>query len=269
MTDPHLHYDVHAGDGPPTLFVHGIFAGRALWRENIEPLRTVCSPVVVELYGHGRSPSPAGADRYPSAAYVAEFERIRAQLGVERWWLVGHSLGAALTLRYSLEQPDRVTGQVFTNSMSGLADEQWQARMAIDADQHAKQIARGGLEGVRASPVNPARARRITPAVRDALAADEELLDPVGIANTVRWTAAAASVRSRLAAIRVPTMLIAGDREKAFIPHRDFVAQNLPGVVVENVSCGHSPNAERPADFNRLVEQFVRRPSADGGQPAR
>jgi hypothetical protein len=64
-------------------------------------------------------------------------------------------------------------------------------------------------------------------------------------------------------------MLIAGDREQGFIPHRDFVAQNLPGVVVENVSCGHSPNAERPADFNRLVEQFVRLTSADGGQPAR
>jgi pimeloyl-ACP methyl ester carboxylesterase len=174
-----------------------------------------------------------------------------------------------LTLRYSLEHSDRIIGQVFTNSMSGLADEQWQARMAVEADKHASQIERGGREGVRASPVNPARARRITPAVRDALVADEELLDPAGIANTVRWTAAAASVRAAVAAIRVPTMLIAGDREQSFIPHREFVAENLPGVIVERVPCGHSPNAERPADFNRLVEGFIRRSGAGDGQPPR
>jgi pimeloyl-ACP methyl ester carboxylesterase len=179
-------------------------------------------------------------------------------VGADRWWLLGHSLGAALTLRYSLERSDRVVGQVFTNSMSGLADEAWQARMAADAEMYAVQIERAGRAGIRATPINPAHSRWVTPRVRDALLADEELLDPAGIANTVRWTASAASVRSRIAEIRVPTLLIAGGREREFVPHREFVARTLPGVAVESVSCGHSPNAERPADFNRLVESFVR-----------
>jgi pimeloyl-ACP methyl ester carboxylesterase len=105
------------------------------------------------------------------------------------------------------------------------------------------------------------------PAVREALAADEVLLDPAGIANTVRWTTPTASVRSRISAIRVPTLLVVGEREEAFAAHADFVARTLPGVAVERVPCGHSPNAERPSDFNRVVAEFVRG-SARPAQPA-
>jgi pimeloyl-ACP methyl ester carboxylesterase len=255
----HLHYDLYDGDGPPALFVHGIFAGRALWRANIEALRGVCTPVVVELFGHGRSPSPSAPAVYTPAGYLGEFDRIREEVGVERWWLVGHSLGAALTLRYSLDRPERVLGQVFTNSMSGLADEQGEARMAADADQHAERLERAGRDGIRTTRINPAHSRRIASPVREALLADEELLDPAGIANTIRWTTPTASVRSRMAEVRVPTLLIAGQRERAFAPHAEYAARTLPGVTVEALPCGHSPNAERPDEFNQLVVAFMRR----------
>ena len=258
MAEAHLHYEVHDGGGPPALFVHGMFAGRGLWRDNVEPLQTVCSPVVVELYGHGRSPTPSDPAAYSPASYVAEFDRIRAAVGAEKWWLVGHSLGAALTLRYSLDRPARTAGQVFTNSMSGLGDEDWQTQMATDAEKFAAQIERAGAEGIRVNRVNPAHSHRVTDRVREALLADEALLDPTGIANAVRSTTATASVRSRIGAIRVPTLLIAGERERAFVPHRDYVAHANPAVIIENLPCGHSPNAERPDDYNRLVTSFLR-----------
>jgi pimeloyl-ACP methyl ester carboxylesterase len=262
MAETHLHYEVHDGGGPPALFVHGMFGGRGLWQDNVEPLRAVCSPVVVELYGHGRSPTPADPAAYTPASYLAEFERIRTAVGAEQWWLVGHSLGAALTLRYSLEWPDRTAGQVFTNSMSGLADEDWQAQMATDAEKFADQIERAGPAGIRANRINPAHSRRVTERVRETLLADEARLDPAGIANAIRWTTPTSSVRSRMAEIRVPTLLIVGERERAFAPHRDYIAQANPAVVIESVSCGHAPNAERPADFNRLVASFIGPPGA-------
>src|SRR5690349_20972563 len=116
-----LHVEIHGGEGPLLLLVHGMLASRAQWQLNLPALRRVCRPVVVELLGHGRSPAPTHPDPYRPSAYVLEFERIRAELGAERWILCGQSLGAALTLRYALDHPERVQAQIFTNSNSAFA----------------------------------------------------------------------------------------------------------------------------------------------------
>src|SRR5262249_40198186 len=92
--DPRVHFDVHAGDGPYALVVNGALSSRSQWLSNFEALRAVCRPVVVELYGHGRSPSPEEPFAYSPAGYVEEFERLRRKLGIERWLLCGYSLGA-------------------------------------------------------------------------------------------------------------------------------------------------------------------------------
>ena len=54
-----LYYDVHAGTGPYMLLVHGFLSSRTQWRLNLAALASVVRPVVVELWGHGRSPAPA------------------------------------------------------------------------------------------------------------------------------------------------------------------------------------------------------------------
>ena len=63
---PTLHYEVHPGDGPHLLLVHGMLSGRSHWLPNLRGLREFTTPVVVELFGHGRSPSPEQPERYHS-----------------------------------------------------------------------------------------------------------------------------------------------------------------------------------------------------------
>jgi 2-succinyl-6-hydroxy-2,4-cyclohexadiene-1-carboxylate synthase len=121
-----MHVDVLGdvyGDGsrPHLLLVHGFLSSRAQWRPNLAALAEVSTPVTVELLGHGRSASPADPAQYAVAAYVRRFEALRRELGAERWFVCGQSFGAGLTIRYALEHPGRITGQVFTNSMSGLS----------------------------------------------------------------------------------------------------------------------------------------------------
>src|SRR6059058_4727521 len=111
-----FYYDVHDGTGPYMLMVHGFLSSRAQWGPNLTALAPVTRPVVLELWGHGRSPAPTDPPRYHPDAYIEAFDQLRTQLGVERWFLCGQSFGAALTLRYALTHPDRVMAQVFTNS---------------------------------------------------------------------------------------------------------------------------------------------------------
>ena len=152
MTD-HLHYDAHDGDGPFLLLVHGILSSRSQWMLNLDALATVSRPVVVELFGHGRSPSPADASAYAPQNYVREFERIREALGVERWFVCGQSLGAALTLRYVLDAPERVIAQVFTNSNSTLADASWAERVRPSMEAQAMRLEADGRRTLDEHPL--------------------------------------------------------------------------------------------------------------------
>ncbi len=256
MSRPALHVDIHPGEGPPVLMVHGVMGGRALWTANIEALRAMSTPVVVELFGHGRSPTPTRAECYTPEAYVEQFESIRNELGAERWTLIGQSLGAALTLRYALDHPGRIVAHVMTNSLSALSE-----HVGGDPglETAAQRIEERGREGLLANRMNPARSHRIVAHVRESLAADQHLLDPAGIAAAVRHTVREASQRDRVAGNSVRTLIVAGSREVAFEEPCSYALAHMPLVEVVRIgAAGHSPNAETPEQFNVEVARLLR-----------
>jgi 2-succinyl-6-hydroxy-2,4-cyclohexadiene-1-carboxylate synthase len=250
-----MHVEYHEGNGPPVLLVHGIMAGRALWNANLDALKTVSSPVVVELYGHGRSSTPTNPERYHWASYVDEFEKIRIGLGADRWFVVGQSLGAALTMRYVFAHPSRVFGHVITNSVSAVSD---RPPAPSELEAGARHLEARGHDALADHSLNPARSRRIVADVREALVADQRLLNPRGIAMAMRHTVRDVSSRDSVSTNRVPTLIVAGAREVAFHEPSEYLARQMPGATVQRIdSAGHSPNAETPEEFNRMVTEFL------------
>jgi pimeloyl-ACP methyl ester carboxylesterase len=236
-----------------------MLASRAQWLLNLDALAEISRPVVVELLGHGRSRSPEDPAAYRPEGYVDAFERIRAELGTERWLVCGQSLGAALTLRYALDHPERVMAQVFTNSNSALAEEGWRdlARAAMEAQ--ARALEASGAEALEAIPIHPSRSRRMPPGVQKALVEDCALHDPRGIALTGLQTVPDSSVRPRVAQNRVPALLVCGEREKRFAAHRAYAERAMPRLEVVGAHAGHAVNIEAAEAFNAAVTDFVRR----------
>ena len=251
-----MHVEVHEGTGPYLLLVHGICSSRAQWRPNLAGLAGFSRPAVVELLGHGRSPSPAEDAPYTVEAYIARFEAIRESLGVERWALCGQSFGAGLTLNYALAHPARIAGQVFTNSNSALAkrnpaitDVMRLARLAGFEDR--------GRAALEAMPFYPKRTGRLAPEVEAELLADAELISLSGVAQGLRHTSPGLSVIERFAETRVPTLLVNGRREKSFQPVRDEAARLLPALQIVDLDGGHPVNLDQPEAFNAAVRAFL------------
>jgi 2-succinyl-6-hydroxy-2,4-cyclohexadiene-1-carboxylate synthase len=251
-----MHVEVHGDRRKPfLLLVHGLLSSRAQWRPNLAALADVSTPVVVELLGHGRSPTPHGSENYSVESYARRFEAIRQHLGAARWFVCGQSFGGGLTLRYSLLHPDRLIGQVFTNSMSGLspaAREQIPERLA-----RADAVASGGREAMKALPFHPRPARRLSPELWRDLVADADLLSPDAIAESLRTTSVELSVADDLPRISVPTLLVNGLRETAFQPLRDLAAREIPGLTVVDLPGGHSVNLDQADGFNAAVAAFI------------
>ncbi len=257
----HLHAVVHEGTGPPALIVHGAMASRSYWADNVEALAAVCRPVVVELWGHGRSPSPTDPARYEWEAYSEEFERLRAELGAERWFTIGHSLGAGLVLRYGLTHPDRVIGQVVTNSSSAFSPpETWAGRRASGQPGFLDSIRSQGMDAVRDHWINPGRSRRISAETRALLAVEFDEHDPTGIATSMAITSNRIPLGDRLVDVDRPTLLTLGVDEERFLPLVDQ-ARRIPGIEVVELDAAHAVNAHDPAGWNTAVVDFLRRHS--------
>ena len=252
-----LRYVVHEGEGPPLLMLHGVLSSKAQWLPNIDALRRVSTPVVVELWGHGDSPSPTHADRYRPAGYIEEFERIRNELGAKQWYLCGCSLGAGITMRYAFTHPRRVLAHVFTNSASAFADRSAQEQFARDPDQIIRRFEQGGLEAIEAIPVHPRHAKRLPADVYAALCEDARRLDPGGVARSLAFTNSQASVRDELHRNTRPALLAFGRHEARFRPSREFAEANMPHLEVVELDAGHAVNAQDVEGFNEAVSEFL------------
>ncbi|HZT67050.1 MAG TPA: hypothetical protein VFA11_14775 [Acidimicrobiales bacterium] len=108
-------------------------------------------------------------------------------------------------------------------------------------------------------PIHPARARRLPADVQAALVSDSRLLRPGAVAKTLLHTVPESSVRDRVAANRVPTLLVAGVKEKEFDEPRSFARAAMPHVEVVEAPVGHAVNIQAAEQFNRALEQFFRR----------
>jgi pimeloyl-ACP methyl ester carboxylesterase len=256
---PHLHFEAHDGDGPHLLLLHGFLMSRAQWRGNLAELSRVCRPVVAELWGHGKSVAPDDPSDYHPDGYIAQFEHIRTQLGIDRWFVCGYSLGAGLTIRYALTHPERVIGHAFTNSTSGFADSTQVDAWRAGADDAAQKILAGGIDAIEKMPVHPRHARRLPADLYAALMVEAAQLNPAGIANTLRYTNPNTTVRGRVHGNTRPALLICGREETRFAPHREFARTTMPNLSIVDLPVGHGVNMEDPAGFNRALADFVTR----------
>jgi proline iminopeptidase len=106
---PHELYFEECGNpaGQPVLFVHGgPGAGcSAADRRFFDPARF--RVVLVDQRGAGRS-TPTGELSHNTADHlVRDFERLRSELGIERWHVFGGSWGSTLGLYYAEQHPGR------------------------------------------------------------------------------------------------------------------------------------------------------------------
>ncbi len=253
MDRPSLYYEVNRGRGPHLLLVHGLLSSRAQWLSNLEALKEFCRPVVVELFGHGRSPSPETHETYTPENYAIEFERIRKEVGAKRWFICGQSLGGALTLLYSIMYPESILAQAFTNSRSALSD--------ITLDTYARTvpdlIKKEGRKVIENFPYHPARNPRLPVHIRQAIIEDLKLVSLLGFKNTMLYTAQNMRVHEVLSKTRVPTLLIAGRFEKLFIPFIKIAEERIPTLEVLLLDGGHAVNIDAADQFNQAIREMI------------
>ncbi len=267
------------GRGAPVLFIHGLgSSGYLEWRFNLEPTALRHRVFAPDLPGFGRSEKPRA--RYGVPYFTRFIERYMDERGLRSAAVVGASLGGRIALELALRQPHRVTRLVLVNSL-GLGRPAMRLTYGLitipRVGETVMRVARNALNWVP-----PPMIRRVAGRYVGATSDLKRTMDDSYLDNLRELYAAdgyhdayLATVRSlvtrrallgadydlsgRLPDITVPLQLIWGADDPLFpVAHATrahALAPNSRLAVIEGA--GHTPQAERPEEFNRVLHDFL------------
>lgn len=229
----------------PVVLLHGLGADATYWAPTIDALRRAGrTAIALDAPGSGGSGTPATADGFSLPARVAAVEALASALRLDRFDLVGHSLGGATAGLFALEHPERVGRLVLVDAagFSRVTEEQMDDFREIARPRSRAEARR--LMGLLffVSPLPPVGA------VVDGLA--RRFLSP-NVQATIEEAGRPDVLLGREGEIPPGTVLIWGAKESLFpLSDARAAAARIPGgrlVVV--AGAGHDVPLEAPDAF--------------------
>jgi pimeloyl-ACP methyl ester carboxylesterase len=111
-------YDIRyytGGCGDPLIVIHGGGGDASSWLQNIQELSAHYTVYAPDLPGYGGSQALDGEYHIPELTrFIDDFSD---SLGLESFYLVGHSLGGGVALNYALQFPKRIKKLVLVSSL--------------------------------------------------------------------------------------------------------------------------------------------------------
>lgn len=246
--DANLHYEVH-GAGPPLVLAHGAGGNTLSWWQQIPYFARTHRVIVFDHRGFGRS--TCAPDHVHPSHFAADLAAILDAEKIERATLVCQSMGGWTGLTFALRHPARVAALVLAGTPAGMNPP------AIEAGWKAL-AAKVGQPGQAAAPLG--RSFRAASAEGTCLYTLIAGLNPLASVQSLARSLAQVRVeKADLAGFAVPTLVVAGEEDEIFSPQGlEEAAGWIPGArFVRLARVGHSSYFEAPAEFNRVVGEFL------------
>ena len=262
--DLNLHYlEWGNAEAPPVVMIHGLTGNAHAFGLLAPHFAARYHVISVDVRGRGDSDWAADGD-YSNDAYVADLEGLRQVLGLERFSLVGTSMGGRISLTYAGAYPERVERTVL-NDIGPEVDPRGGSRIASSSRDAVTTFAE--IEEVMAwhrenrvgfAAMSDAQQRaaaghavkelpgggytwKMDPAVRS----DPRRPDPEASWNLARR-------------IPGPVLLVRGGASDLLSPDiaRRMVAEMQDCRMVEVPGVGHAPTLMEPEAFGPVMEFF-------------
>lgn len=254
-----LYYEV-AGQGHPLLLIHAGIADSRMWDQQFETFARQYRVIRFDLRGYGQSTVPAGA-----FANHEDPAALLAFLGIEKAHVVAVSFGGKVALDFALTYPEKVASLVLVAPNVGgdkPSAEVQQFNREEEALLEQGDLAAATELNVRTWVVGPMRTpEQVDPAVRQRVYEMQYHAFTVPIPDTTEENSLEPPAITRLAEIRVPTLLIIGDYDLPTKQRQvERLAEEIPQAqLVVIPGAAHMVNMEQPEEFNRVVLDFLAR----------
>jgi pimeloyl-ACP methyl ester carboxylesterase len=251
-----------SGRGPPIVLVHGLACGQRMWFHQRRRLSDRHTVITYDLRGHGHSEVPAEASRYSGGHLGRDLIGLVDALNLERFAVVGFSMGGGPALALAAARPDRVSHLVLADVGAGADDAwrvQWLARRWVDFadrtgfDELAPDMLRSEFYKLFAN--RRPRFRRYM----DGLIRRTPL---IGLRHTLAEVLGRRTplfrMRSALQGIKVPTLVVLGQHDYVCRNAARLMVETIPDAALHKIAdAGHMLPLERPNEFSDAVAAFI------------
>jgi 3-oxoadipate enol-lactonase/4-carboxymuconolactone decarboxylase len=253
INDKRLFYRLEGSEHKPVLALsHSIGADQGMWAPQVPDLLSHFRVLRYDICGHGASDAPKGD--YSIEDLGREVVGLADALRISEFAFCGLSLGGAIGQWLAIHAPDRVSRLVLANTSPQFGPRaNWDARR--------KAVLEGGMAAVIDlvmqrffSPETLARGDAYAQSVRAVILGT----DPIGYAGCCSALRDMDHTHS-LREIRVPTLVIVGDRDVAtpWAGHGEILAREIPKAQSLHLPAAHISNLERPRSFTAALFNFL------------
>jgi len=245
-----IHY-LTGGAGEPLIIIHGGGVGANAWLENATELSKRHRVYVPDLPGFGRSQSMG--DNFSVPEFSEFVEQFSLAMGLERFHLLGHSIGGCIALDYAFKYSHRVKKLVLISSFClGKELALWVRFLCSKAIR--KSVGELVLTVLRL--VRWLARSVFTPSEQAGFISRFKM--NIGKSFTT-LKGQAIILQSRLSELVVPTLVVWGAKDN-IVPVRQAYAalQAIPdGHLHVFEGLGHSPFRQNVVEFSEIMSRFL------------
>ena len=245
---------IQSGQGPVLLLLHGFTIDSRIWESQIDALSENFTVIAWDAPGAGQSSDPPETFRLSDWADC--ISSLMDSVNVEKAHILGLSWGGILAQEFYHRHPDRVLSLILAGAYAGwkgslpqsVVDERLAACLH-DATLQPKAFVSKYIPGMFGDAPPPEAQERLASIMSD--------FHPVGF-RLMAKSSAETDTRNILPTIKVPTLLIWGDKDQRSplrVAHQ--MKDAIPGSKLQLIpAAGHVCNLESPVEFNKFVKEF-------------
>lgn len=259
----------YPGDPPDTLLLHGVGGMGRMWDFFAAAVDGRLRLIAPDARGHGDSVKPAAAaGSYAPEAFVADATAVLDAYGLERVFLVGHSMGGGHAVAFTLTHPERVRALVIIDIGPSVGAEGLERTTRLSTTRPERFIDRTDVERYlrETSPgysdeIYAHRLRWLLRRAQDGYVwrSDAAALAPILGGPGTAGSAERARNWAALAAIGVPTLIVRGTRSTYLgAETATRMIETMPDARLLELDAGHNVQLDQPQALADAVVAFGR-----------
>ncbi|MFC1932368.1 alpha/beta fold hydrolase [Chloroflexota bacterium] len=248
-----------SGSGRCFTLIHGAGDNLNAWYNQVPAFLQHYQVLTYDVRGHGQTELPEG--ELTTELWAEDLYALLKALDISETILLGHSMGGAIALEFTLTHLGMVKALILSNSVGAVRrSEEEMRQMAVRRQTLIEVIKKEGMEAVLKDRLSNVFSPGFAEKNPETVERYKSILlqnNPEGYLRVMQRMGHH-TTSPDMSKITCPTLIIVGEHDSLSGPAAGKATQEtVRGSQLKVFPTGHAPALERPQEYNETVLRFL------------